>query len=217
MSANKKKLPKAIVQTAHTMREAGAAEQRQDGVPSASVSEPAAASAPARNSAAADNVIDIALNREAPGVLVANDMSPAIAMPDGAFEMRHRSMARAIVERHANFSAIGGIIPLPIINVASVAAIILRMLKMLSRHYGVPFERERARMIVIGLTGGCMPTGLAAVTASTLSFIVPGSNLFGLAVCSVTASTCTRGIGKMFIELFESGATWRDIPAIEKR
>jgi uncharacterized protein (DUF697 family) len=168
----------------------------------------------------ADNVIEIASKREGPSVLVANDAGPAAPRPDDdddTYEMRHRSIARAIVERHANLSAIGGVIPLPIVNVASVTAIILRMLKMLSGHYGVPFERDRARKIVVGLTGGVMPTGLAAVTTSTLSYVVPGSNLLGLAVCSITASACTRAIGRMFIELFEGGATWRDIPALEKR
>ncbi len=129
---------------------------------------------------------------------------------------RRRWEARAIVERHANYSAVGGVIPLPLINVASVTGIILRMVKLLSDLYGVPFERDRARAIVIGLIGGLMPTALSTMTASTLLYIVPGSNLLGLAVSSVTASTCARRIGWIFVDHFESGATLVEFPTFER-
>ncbi|PWT88396.1 MAG: hypothetical protein C5B56_08810 [Proteobacteria bacterium] len=123
---------------------------------------------------------------------------------------RRLSQARAIVERHATYSAIGGIIPLPIVNVGSVTTVIVRMVKSLSDLYGIPFERDRARGIVLGLMGGAMPTGLAAVTTSTLLYVIPGSNLVGLAVSSIAAAACTRSIGRIFVERFESGTTLKD-------
>jgi uncharacterized protein (DUF697 family) len=131
--------------------------------------------------------------------------------------VRRLSRAHAIVERHVTYSAAGGLIPLPIANVASVMAIIVRMVKTLSRLYGVPFERDRARAIVVGLAGGTMPTGLAAVTASTLHYLIPASALLGLVVSSVTAVACTRSIGRVFVDHFESGATLQDLSAIERR
>jgi uncharacterized protein (DUF697 family) len=124
-----------------------------------------------------------------------------------------RSQALKIVERHAVYAAVGGIIPVPIANVASVTAVIVRMVKVLSDLYGTPFERDRARAIVVGFMGGAMPTGLGAVTTSTLGYIVPGSGLLGLAVSSVTAVACTRSIGRIFVEHFESGAGLHDLPA----
>ena len=123
---------------------------------------------------------------------------------------RRLAQARAIVERHATYSALGGIIPLPIVNVGSVTAVIVRMVKSLSDLYGIPFERDRARGIVLGLMGGAMPTGLAAVTTSTLLYVIPGSNLVGLAVSSIAAAACTRSIGRIFVERFESGVTLKD-------
>jgi uncharacterized protein (DUF697 family) len=128
---------------------------------------------------------------------------------------RRKSVARTIVERHATYSAVGGIIPLPIVNIASVTAVIVRMVKMLSDLYGVPFERDRARAIVVGLMGGSMPTGLGAATASTLIYVVPGSNLIGLAISSITAVACTRSIGRVFVEHFESGALLIDFPHMQ--
>ena len=43
-----------------------------------------------------------------------------------------RSQALKIVERHAVYAAVGGIIPVPIANVAGVTAVIVRMVKVLS-------------------------------------------------------------------------------------
>ena len=128
-----------------------------------------------------------------------------------------RSLAIAIVERHAAYAAVGGFIPIPIANVAAVTATIVRMVKVLSGLYGVPFERDRARAIVIGLMGGTVPTGLAAVTTSTLVSLVPGSGLIGLGVASISAIACTRSIGRIFVEHFEGGATLHDLPAATEK
>jgi uncharacterized protein (DUF697 family) len=123
---------------------------------------------------------------------------------------RRRSRALALVDRHAAMSAIGGIIPLPIANFAGVGAVILRMVKALSGHYSVPFERDRARAIVVALIGGAMPAGVGTLTASALFYILPPSALLGLAASSITAATFTRSVGRIFVEHFETGATWKD-------
>jgi uncharacterized protein (DUF697 family) len=118
--------------------------------------------------------------------------------------VRRAHLARKIVDRHRLYAAMGGLFPLPIANVAGVTAIIVRMVKALSDLYEVPFERDRTRSFVIGLMGGAVPTGLAAATASTLVFVIPGSGFVGLAVSSITAASFTRGIGLFFVERFEN-------------
>jgi uncharacterized protein (DUF697 family) len=133
--------------------------------------------------------------------------SKTVSAEDLIRAARRRRQALAIVERHANYSAVGGFIPLPFANGAAVAAIIVRMVKELSRLYGVPFQRNSAFAIVNGLMGGVMPTGLATVATATVVSVVPGYNLIGLAVYSVTASAYARDIGRMLVDHFESGAT----------
>ena len=130
---------------------------------------------------------------------------------------QRQSQANAIVERYANFSALGGVIPVPLINVAGVTVIILRMVKKLCQLYGVPYEQGRARALIVGLAGGAVPTTASAVTTSTLVYFIPGVNLLGLAVSSVTASLCARGIGRRFVEHFETGASLMDFPVIDRR
>jgi uncharacterized protein (DUF697 family) len=121
------------------------------------------------------------------------------------------------VDRHAAYSAIGGIIPLPLANFASVTTVVVRMVKVLSDHYGVPFERDRTRAIVVGLVGGAMPTGVATVTMSALIYVLPPTALMGLAVSCITAAAFARSVGRIFIEQFERGATLNDFAANDSR
>jgi uncharacterized protein (DUF697 family) len=136
---------------------------------------------------------------------VANDQFPAASIDAGRQAARRR-LARKIVERHETYAVVGGLSPLPILNVAGVTAMVMRMVKQLSDLYGVPFERDRTRSLVIGIIGGSVPTGLGTVTASTLAFALSGSGLVGLAVTALTAGALTGGIGLVFIEHFESTA-----------
>ena len=181
---NKKKFPKAVLRTADQMREAGASA--------------------APKSAAPDNVIEMVPKSEA--AAAANGPPQPAAAPVDSAALRRRK-AVAIVERYANYSAIGGAIPIPLANAAAITALLVRMVKSLSELYGVPFERNRTRSIVIGLMGGALPTGFATIATSTLTYVVPGLNLIGLAVSSVTSGAYARSIGQLFIEHFENGAS----------
>jgi len=230
---NKKKLPKAIRITGDNAGESGAVLTPVESVTAPpTLDEPLDKSGTAAGLAPAEG-LDRPASHEpsqtpAPEEAVAagplkSPMPQAEANSTNALvrvsadEVRRRWRARAIVERHANYSAVGGFIPLPIVNIAGVTAIILRMVKLLSNLYGVPFERNRARVIITGVIGGLTPATLSTMTASSLLFIVPGSNLLGLAVSSVTASACTRRIGWIFIDHFESGATLFEFPLSARR
>jgi uncharacterized protein (DUF697 family) len=217
---SRKNLPKAIQSATGDVREAkptrGAGERQ-----AAAAGAPGLAVRPVDGAPAVESVSATVEAAPAPQVSpTPPSAAPADKTSAAAAEVeatQRRSLAKAIVERHAAYAAVGGIIPVPIANVAGVTAVIVRMVKVLSGLYGVPFERDRARAVVIGLMGGTVPTGFAAVTTSTLVSLVPISNLIGLAVSSVTAIACTRSIGRIFVEHFEGGATLHDLPAAEKR
>ena len=190
MNMNKKRLPKAVTQTADDMRKAGTAGRIAETRPSNA--------APARTKR---------------GEFAERDALKATEID----APKRQSRANAIVERYANFSILGGAIPLPLVNVASVTVVILRMVKLLCDLYGVPYKSGRARALVVGLAGGAAPTTASTVTTSTLMYFIPGANLLGLAVSSVTASVCTRAIGRRFVEHFETGANLLDFPVIDRR
>ena len=138
---------------------------------------------------------------------IANDAGPSLATPEAKnFAAKRLARARKIVDRHRNYAAMGGLVPLPVANIAGVTAINLRMVKQLSDLYQVPFSRDRTRSFIVGLVGGAVPTGLGTATSSTLMWVVPGGLLVGLGVSAVSAAALTRGIGLVFVESFESGA-----------
>ncbi len=213
---SRKKLPSALRHTMDGLREAAA------GNGNASPRTPAGVMALSRLAAEmsaapeSDPAQDAIEARPAPPVSGTAAPSPATSTSAGLDLAKRRAQARAIVERHATYSAVGGILPLPIVSVAGITAIIVRMVKMLSNLYGVPFERDRARAIVAGLVGGATPTGFAVVTTSTLFFVVPSGALIGTVVSAVSAVACTRSIGRVFIEHFESGATLNNFRAPKK-
>jgi uncharacterized protein (DUF697 family) len=183
---NKKRFPKAVLRTADQMRD-------EDPTPAASP----------------DNVVDMVPKTEVAAV------PAAVAGLDPTVALRRRK-AVAIVERYANYSAVGGALPVPLANAAAITALMVRMVKALSDHYGVPFERNRTRSIVVGLMGGALPTGLATIATTTLTYFVPGLNLMGLAISSVTSGAYARSIGQLYIEHFENGVAL-DIRSIIRR
>jgi uncharacterized protein (DUF697 family) len=193
----RKQLPKAIVRTSgdHTAMAAAAATGSVDReapyTPQLHVVGDATAANPARAVSSAPIANDV------------KSQAPALAGPGPA---TRQALARKIVERHKNYAALGGLVPVPVANIASVAAINLRMVKQLSALYQVPFERDQTRALIVGLIGGVVPTGVGAATSSMLMFVVPGGLLFGLGASAVTAGALTRGIGLVFIESFEKGA-----------
>jgi uncharacterized protein (DUF697 family) len=117
---------------------------------------------------------------------------------------RRRALARRIVERHRNYAAVSGLVPLPAANIASVTTVNVRMVKQLSELYGVPFQRDRTRSLIIALIAGAVPTGAGLAASSTLMWIVPGGLIWGLGAAAITAGALTHGIGMVFVDSFEA-------------
>jgi uncharacterized protein (DUF697 family) len=218
MSVSKKKLPNAIIHPIDGMREAVAADRSREwrGALTATTAPNQSANGEAV-SAPSGPMGEVIEKTQASAVPVKATSTRGARTFAETNLAKRQAQARAIVARHAAYSAVGGILPLPVASVAGITTIIIRMVKMLSNLYGVPFERDRARAIIVGLVGGTVPTGFATVATSTLFFVVPSGALMGLVVSSFTAIACTRSIGQIFIEHFESGATLHDLSIKESR
>jgi uncharacterized protein (DUF697 family) len=210
---SRKKLPNAISLTMDGLREAASGNGKEWPRTPVGVMASHEITGETSGPPESDLVRDASETRPAPPISSKAAPSQAMAGVDVA---KRRAQARAIVERHATYSAVGGILPLPVASVAGISTIIIRMVKMLSTLYGVPFERDRARAIVAGLVGGATPTGFATVATSTLFYVVPSGLLLGTVVSAISAVACTRSIGRVFIEHFESGATLNDFRASKK-
>jgi uncharacterized protein (DUF697 family) len=200
----RKPLPKAITRSIANLQQiaAGFAADEQGRVPPHATRE---AAAPAFDAVEPEpklepvsaSMPDIAINPAKPGHQAKSRAADPLAA-------RRRTLARRIVDRHKNYAAMGGLVPLPAANIASVTAVNLRMVKQLSELYGVPFQRDRTRSLIIALIAGAVPTGAGLAASSTLMWIIPGGLVWGLGAAALTAGALTRGIGLVFVESFEA-------------
>jgi hypothetical protein len=65
-------------------------------------------------------------------------------------------LAFKVVDRHKMFAGLGGLVPMAAVNVVSVTAVILRMVKVLSDIYGVPPIAGAAGLVVSSLAAAAL-------------------------------------------------------------
>lgn len=97
-----------------------------------------------------------------------------------------------------------GLIPLPLVDVALVSGIQLKMLHSLAEIYEQEFNKEIAHSIIGALIGGVVP----ATATSSFAKLIPGAGtISGMISMSALSSASTYAVGQVFIKHFESGGT----------
>jgi uncharacterized protein (DUF697 family) len=118
--------------------------------------------------------------------------------------------AAKLVDRFALWSGAAALIPLPLVDMAAVGGLQLRMLSRLSEIYGVPYSENRGKAIMASFAGTLIPASAAPAAASVLKSF-PG---IGTAIGALTMPTFSAGatymIGRAFIQHFASGGTLLD-------
>jgi uncharacterized protein (DUF697 family) len=120
------------------------------------------------------------------------------------------SQARRIINRHMWLAMGVGLLPFPLIDMAALMSIQIRMLRQLSQNYNVPFSRDIVKKLISSLLGAVVPTSLATIVGSGMK-LVPGVGLaIGVMSMPIFAGATTLAIGKIFMQHFESGGTFLD-------
>ena len=121
----------------------------------------------------------------------------------------HASAAQTIVETHVWYAAGAGLVPIPFLDMAAIAAIELKMIKELSEVYGVDFIEERGKAVVAALMGG-VGSGMIANSGTVLT-VLKAIPLVGQAIASISmpifGGAVTYAAGRVFIQHFASGGT----------
>jgi uncharacterized protein (DUF697 family) len=124
------------------------------------------------------------------------------------------SPAAWIVKKHAMMTAGAGLVPVPLVDVAAIATLQVRMVSELAKHYDLPMNRESGKTAVAALVGSLAPLAVAPGLCSLFLRRVP---VFGTVFClftvSASASAATYAIGHLFIRHFENGGTVDDFDA----
>jgi len=120
------------------------------------------------------------------------------------------SQALRIINRHMWLAMGVGLLPIPLIDMAALLGIQIRMLRQLSRNYNVHFSRDIVKKLVSSLVGAVIPTSLAGIVGSALKAVPGVGPYIGGVSMPIFAGATTLAIGKIFMQHFESGGTFLD-------
>jgi uncharacterized protein (DUF697 family) len=118
--------------------------------------------------------------------------------------------AKETVKRYMYWSMGAGLIPLPVVDLAAVTAIQLKMISDLAKQYGQKFSRDSGKAVLGSLLGGTVPAVAGPVAASALKGLPVIGQAVGAAAMPGVAGASTYAVGKVFIQHFESGGTMLD-------
>lgn len=113
-----------------------------------------------------------------------------------------------IVHRYMAYSAGAALIPVAVADVVTLAAIHVGLIKQLCEHYDVDFTEHTARNVIIGVAGSIVPGTVGTILGRKVLAVLPVTGaVFGWALMSAGSAAFSYGIGRLFIEHFESGGT----------
>jgi uncharacterized protein (DUF697 family) len=116
--------------------------------------------------------------------------------------------ASKIVRKNALYAGSMGLIPIPLADMAAIAAMQVMMMKELCELYGLEFKTERAKAILTSLVGGVTAGTLATGLPGSLIKSIPGiGSIIGFLSMPAFAAAVTYGIGNALIPHFELGGT----------
>ncbi len=115
--------------------------------------------------------------------------------------------ADSIIRNHIAYSVGGGIIPIPLLDIAAVSAIQLDMLRQLAKVYEVEFSSEVGKAYVAAIAG----SSVARIGASVVKAIPGIGSIIGGVSMPILSGAATFALGEVFKSHFESGGRFADI------
>jgi len=137
-------------------------------------------------------------------------VSPSRSKAGAAADSDQRSRATKVVERFSFWSGVAGLLPIPFVDLAAVAALQIQMLRLISRIYDVPFSENRGKALIAGIAGTIIPVSTGVGMASMVKSIPIAGTAVGALVTPALAVAATYAIGMVFIQHFASGGTLLD-------
>ena len=125
-------------------------------------------------------------------------------------------LSNDLVRKYMWWTMGAGLIPVPLVDVAAVSGIQLKMLKDVSDIYEIKFSENRGKSIVSALLGSVVPNSLTTGGMGSLLKMIPviGTVIGGISM-SLFSGAATYAIGKAFIQHFEAGGTFLDFDPVK--
>lgn len=121
--------------------------------------------------------------------------------------MANRIKADGIIKNHVLWSMGGGLIPIPLIDLAAVTAVQLDMLQKLAKLYEVEYTEEVGKGFVAALTGST----LAKLGSSFIKAIPGVGTVLGGVSMSILSGASTYAVGQIAVNHFEGGGSLLEV------
>ena len=204
---NKKKLPRAIRQTAADASEVGAAAAGPGNI--MEPARPTNARDPGATSEARTAMDAAGSVQSGKGASIMAKETTSLKTIKTPIDGR-RAIAMKLVERFSLWSGAAGLIPVPLVDLAAVGGIQIQMVRRISQIYSVPFSENRSKALIASLAGSMIPGSSGIGAASVLKGVpVIGTAVSAVAMPALSAGA-TYAIGMAFIQHFASGGTLLD-------
>lgn len=140
------------------------------------------------------------------------------ASPPGGASAERLKQADAIIHRNVLWALGAGVVPLPVLDIAAVSAVELKLLKELSNVYAVEFSKKIAKKVIFSLLTSAGVLGIGCLIGGSLSKLVPfiGTTV-GFVSVPVVVAAFTHGLGRVLVMHFEAGGTLLDFDAAAMR
>lgn len=117
--------------------------------------------------------------------------------------MDREAIADHMIQDHSFYASIGGVIPIPLLDVAAVTAIQIDLVRALARLYEAPFDAATGKGVIASLTGA----SAARLGASAVKALPGVGTVVGGVAQAGLSGASTYAVGHLFRRHFaEQGA-----------
>jgi uncharacterized protein (DUF697 family) len=127
------------------------------------------------------------------------------------------AQARETVKKYTYWSMGAGLIPIPVVDLAAVAGIQLKMIAALAKQYSLPFSHDTGKALLGSVVGGAGAAAAGPTAVSMAKGLPLIGQAAGAAAMPAVAGASTYAVGKVFIQHFESGGTFLDFDPAKVR
>jgi uncharacterized protein (DUF697 family) len=112
------------------------------------------------------------------------------------------------VKNYMWWSMGAGLIPVPLVDLAAVSGVQVKMLADVSKIYEVPFQESRGKAVIGSLLGFVLSSSLACGASSLLKAIPVVGTIVGGTSMAIFSGASAWALGNVFIQHFEAGGTF---------
>lgn len=138
--------------------------------------------------------------------------SGAVGQKSDPDSVERRFKAENLIKNHVMAAGAMSVVPLPLLDVAAITVVQLRMIQKLAAMYGKSFSERPVRNTIAGLAGGVIGHGAGVIAALSLAKAIPGVGwVLGMVSLPVVVGASSYAIGRVYLRHFEEGGSIYDI------